>query len=365
MTLYFASYQNNARIGEAWLNFGGSWQIAGMGSFGLNIGLWAHGGTADDRDTVRLGDRFVWANFIDGRLRFIGGQGGGTPITSGGWLNADWLGYAGLRFFWVDPSGLSLGLILPDPGDEGVSPVNYLSMLGFGVGFRHEAFHASVQFDNSPIYDDRDANFYGGLRRPAEQDPIAMSGNIAVGVGMNAGERGSVTLEGMFTNLGEEAAAGMGRYTISPVSSTFAVTADFRATAAVNVGLRGSYTVRQGDAPDFDRAGQAVNWGRLEIEPHFSVRPADFLRFDFSLNWTHFVNSFYLALDATVAGSRFFAGQVPGYTPLLDYLSPFIATVRPRLILNLAGAEITLGYTGIFSRDQLNNAVFADFRWMF
>jgi len=370
MTLYFASYQNNARIGEAWVNLGYSWDVEDIGTFGFRMGLWAHGGTVGAfQDTVHLGDRFVWANFLDNRLRFVGGQGGGSPISSGGWINANWLSYTGLRFFWVDPSGLSLGIILPDPGEEGISPVNYLTMLGAGASFRQDNWWVSLQIDNSPIYDDTDGNFYGGLRRPAEQEPIAMAGNIALGMGVTDlfDGRGFVTVECMFVNLGEEAEAGLGNYTISPVSTVFALRVGYQITDYVSAELRGRFTMRQGDPSDFMTATQAVHWGRLEVEPHVRFAPFDNLRFDLSLNWTMFINSYYLALDTTtaVSGFMFSAGQVPGFPPLLDFLSPFQATVRPRVVFNLAGMEMTLGYTGIFSRDQVNNTMFLDFRWMF
>jgi len=368
MTLYFASYRHNARIGEAWVNLGYSWAIEDVGRFGFRMGFWAHGGAVGHfQDTVHLGDRFVWANFFDDRLRFIGGQGGGTPITSGGWINANWLSYAGLRFFWVDPSGLSLGLILPDPGEEGVSPVNYLTKLGAGVAFRQDDWWVSFQFDNTPIYDDTWGNFYGGLRRPAEQEPIAMAGNIAIGMGLRNlfDGRGFVTLEGMFTNLGEDAVNGLGNFTVSPVAATFALQAGHRFTDYLSAELRGRFNMRQGDPGDFLTATQSTTWGRLEIEPHIRFRPFDHLRFEFSVNWTAFINSYYLALDTTVAGVHFTAGQAPGFSPLLDFLSPFRATVRPRIVFGMSGFEITLGYTGVFSRDQVNNTMFVDFRWLF
>ena len=368
MTLYFASYENNARIGEAWLNLGYTWTIEDIGRFGFRMGFWAHGGSSGDvRDTVHLGDRFVWANFVDERLRFIGGQGGGSPISSGGWINANWLSYAGLRFFWVDPSGFSAGIIFPDPGEEGISPVNYLSMLGAGLAFRQDNWWVSLQFDNSPIYDDTDANFYGGLRRPAEQEPIAMAGNVAFGLGLTNlfGGNTFLTIEGMFTNLGEDAVVGLGGdYTISPVGTTFSLSIGSRFLDFIDAEIRGRYTIRQGDASDLR---SAVNWGKLEIEPRVSVRPLDHLRFDLSVHWIQFINSYYLALDTTdpVATRHFSAGQVPGFSPLLDFLSPFHMTVRPRVVLSLSGFDVTLGYTGIFSRDQVNNAMFIDFRWMF
>jgi len=368
MTLYFASYQNNARIGETWLNLGYSWDIDEIGRFGLRVGVWAHGGTVGQfQDTVHLGDRFVWANFFDERFMFIGGQGGGSPIASGGWINANWLSYSGLRFFWVDPSGLSLGLILPDPGEEGVSPVNYLTMLGAGVAFRQDDWWVSFQFDNSPIYDDTRGNFHGGLRRPAGQEPVAMAGNIAIGMGLPNvfDDRGFVTLEGMFTNLGEDAVAGLGSYTVSPVTSAFALQAGFRITDYVSAELRCRLTLRQGDPGDFLTAGQATHWGKLEVEPHVRFRPFDHLRFEFSVNWTAFINSYYLALDTTVAGVQFTAGQAPGFGPLLDFLSPFRATVRPRVVFSLSGLDVTLGYTGVFSRDRVENTMFVDFGWRF
>jgi len=386
MTLYFASYENHARIGEAWINLGYSWDVEDVGRFGLRIGLWAHGGTAGSfQDTVHLGDRFVWANFFEDRFRFIGGQGGGSPISSGGWIGANWLSYTGLRFFWVDPSGFSAGLIFPDPARlvfnpirgeydwvEGISPVDYLSMLGVGLAFRQENFWISLQFDNSPIYDDTEANFSGGLRRPADQRPIAQAGNLALGIGMANlfGGRGFVTLEAMVNNMGEDHVDGLGEYTISPVTYTFALQARMRIIDTFYAELRTRYTTRQGD-PSGDplAATQAVQWGRFELEPHVRFRPFDHLRFDLSANWTFFFNSYYLALNVPrlpyAGGFAFDAGWAPGHTNLLGFLSTSKTTIRPRVVLSLSGVDVAFGYTGVFSRDHVNNTMFVDLTWTF
>ena len=364
MTLYFASFENQSRIGEAWMNLGYSWNIDRIGSFGLQMGFWAHGNLNSFQDAVRIGDMYVWANFLDERLQFIGGRGGGAPINSGGWINADWLSYAGLRFFWVSPSGLSVGLKFPDPGEDGIKPVNYLSLLGAGASFRNNNWWISFQFDNSPIYDDSQANYYGGLKRPAEQDPIALAGNIAFGMGMDNvyGGRGFVVLEGLFTNLGENHLEGMGNYTYSPVHTSFALKTGLPITDNMYAEVKGRYTIRQGDNEIFSGA---VSWGKLEVEPYISFQALDHLRFHFAFYSVLYINSYYLALDASPQMFRFNAGQVPGYPPLLDYLSQYQFTFKPGISITLQGITIDFGYNGSLSRDFIENTMYIDFRWTF
>ena len=363
LTLFFASQENEARNGEGWLNFGYSRENEGIGKFGLQLGLWAHGNINAFEDLVHLGDHYLWANFFDDRLQFIGGQGGGTPISSRGWINADWLSYTGLRFFWVDPIGLSAGINFPDPGGEGIKPVNYFSLLSAGVSYKHSSWWLSAQFSNSPIYDDSESNYYGGLHRPAEQDPIAMAGNIALGAGVDnlyAG-KGFLVLEGLVTNLGEDEIEGLGDYTISPVSTSFALKTGWPIIEEFYAEIKGKYTFRQGDNENFTKV---INWGKVEIEPYISFQPFAHLSFHVALNGTFYINSYYLALDWEQV-YRFDAGQAPGYAPLLDYLSPYQFTVKPGISFRLAGVDVDLGYNGSFSRDHVENTMYIDFRWMF
>jgi len=367
LTLHFASYENNARNGEAWFNVGYSGAIERICKFGLQIGMWAHGDIKSFDDALHIGDHFLWANFFDDRLRFIGGQGGGTPISSGGWIGADWLGYTGLRLFWVDPIGISVGIIFPDPDEYGIKPVNYLSLLGAGISYKHKNWWISAQFDNSPIYDDSESNYYGGLHRPDEQDPIAQAGNLAVSFGIENlyKGKGHLVIEAMVNNLGEDEEEGRGDYTISPVSSTFALKTGWPITDAIYLELKGKYTMKQGDAPDFTKATQAVYWGKLEFEPYFCFQPFSHLAFELAFYGAIYINSYYLALDASPTSIPFKAGQVPGHPPLLDYLSPYELSIKPKISLKLPGIDIGLGYAGTFSRDHVKNIIYIDFRWMF
>jgi hypothetical protein len=364
MTLHFASYENNSRNGEGWLNIGYRWNIYQIGKFGLQIGLWAHGDIHSFDDAIKMGDHFLWANFADDRLRFIGGQGGGTPITSGGWINADWLSYTGLRFFWIDPSGLSVGLILPDPGENGIVPVNYLATLGAGVSFKYESWWISGQVKNAPIYDDSESNYYGGLHRPDEQDPIAMAGNIAIGMGVENlyFGRGFLTLEALITNLGEDEIEGLGDYTFSPVVTTFAFQTGASITDSIYVEFKGKYTISKGDNMDFSKA---INWGKLEYEPYISFKPFEHLIFHLSFYGAHYFNSSYLALTPSTTMYSFNAGQVPIYIPIQRYLSPFQFSIKPKITFILAGVDLDFGYDGSFSKDHVDNKVYIDFRWRF
>ena len=365
MTLHFASYENQARSGEAWLSLGYNQEVANVGKFGLGLGMWAHGNIESFDNALRVGDHYVWANFFGDRLRLIGGQGGGTPITSGGWINADWLSYTGLRFFWVDPIGLSIGINFPDPNEEGIKPVNYLSLLAAGASYKINNWWISLQFINSPIYDDSEANYYGGLHRSADEDPIAQKGNAAFGMGMDNiyGGKGFLALEGLFTNLGEDEERGMGNYMISQVASTFAVKTGYPITDDIYVEVKGKYTISNGDNDDFTAS---TTWGKLELEPYVSFKPFSFLRFDLAVYWAAYFNSYYLALDATSQTTYpFNAGQAPGYSMLLDFLSPYQFVVKPRVSLTLSGLDIDFGYSGSFSRDHSANILYLDFRWMF
>jgi len=364
LTLHFASHENSARNGEGWFNIGYKQNIDEIGMFGLQMGFWAHGDIHNYNDAVRMGDHFVWANFANERLRFIGGQGGGTPITSGGWINADWLGYTGLRVFWVDPSGISAGFILPDPGQNGVKPVNYLTLLGFGVSFKQENWWISGQMKNAPVYDDSESNFYGGLHRHHEQDPIAMAGNIAFGMGVENlfGTKLFITFETMLNNLGEDDFDGMGNYTISPVSTVFALKTGITITDNFYAELKGKYTISQGDDSLLSRP---INWGRFEYEPYISFKPLDHLTIHLAVYGAIYFNSYYLALDASPTGTRFYSGQAPDYSMLRDYLSAYQLGIKPKISFHLSGIDMDFGYDGNFSRDHVENKIYLDFRWMF
>jgi len=367
MTFYFASFENNSRIGEAWLNAGYNWDVDKIGKFGFQMGFWAHGDVETVADVLHIGDYFLWGNFFSERLCFIGGKGGGSPISSGGWINTNWLSYTGLRLFWVDPIGISAGLIFPDPGAEGIKPVNYLSLLGAGISYKYKNWWISLQFINSPIYDDSESNYYGGLRRPAEQDPIGQAGNISFGTGIDNLYRGkgSLSIEALFTNLGEDENVGWGKnYTISPIASTFAFKTGIPLLKEkLLIEIKAKYILNQGDDAELTRA---IYWGKLEIEPYISYTPFHFLSFSFAFNGAFYFDSYYLALEASPTNTYTFSpGQVPGYSPLLDYLSPYQLTFKPKVTLMIKGIDIDFGYKGIFSRDHVENIIFLDFRWMY
>jgi hypothetical protein len=363
MRLYFASYENQARNGEGWLSIGYTHVHEGFGKYGVQLGLWAHGDVETYSDIVHLGDHYVWANFFNDCLRFIGGQGGGTPISSGGWINADWLSYTGLRVFWVDPIGISAGINFPDPGKDEIKPVNYLSLLAAGISYKYQDWSISVQFDNSPIYDDSASNYYGGLHRPADQDPIGQAGNIAFGTGFDKlyGGKGFLTIEGLFSNLGEDEEDGIGDYKISPIKSTFALKTGYPITKQLEAEIKGKYTISRGDAADFSGA---VTWGKLEVEPYLSFQTVEYLRFFLSFYGAFYFNSYYLALDWDNV-YKFNAGQVPGYGPLLDCLSAYFMKVKPGVSFSFSGVSMDLGYEGAFSRDHIENTFFIDFKWSF
>jgi hypothetical protein len=365
MTLFFASKDNEAYKGEGWLNFSYAAE-----DWGLNLSFWSHGDLKSFNDAVHLGDHYLWANMLDNRFRFIGGQGGGAPISTGGWLNADWLGYTGLRLFWVDPSGFSIGVNFPDPDDgakaEGIKPVTYFSMIMAGAGYRLDNFWVSLIFDNNPIYDDSDNNYDGGLHRPPDAEPIAQSGNIAFGIGaenMFAG-KGMAAFDGMVTNLGEDetVSSANGAYTISPIVTTLALKAGYPVTDSLFVELKAKYTTRQGDNAD-DTASAA--WGKFEIEPYTSYRIIDNLTIELAVNYAAYINSFYLAEKAVINARSLQAGWVAPYAWAYDYYSAWQLALRPAVIYTFGGAKMILGYEGGFSRDHVENTIYVDFRWSF
>ena len=362
-SLHFASYNNYARNGVGWLNASGRWTVKDVGKFGAQVGMWAHGDINNTDNSIRMGDNFVWGNFFEDQMRVIVGQGGGTPISSGGWIGADWLSYTGLRVFGVFPFGLSIGLKLPDPGEEGITPVNYLTMLGAGISFGQGNWFITLQFDNRPVYDDSETSYYGGLRRPAEQAPIGIAGNAAASFGVNnlyAG-KGDLVIEALVTNLGEDNIDGRGDYTYSPIAAAFALKTGIPIGNHVYLELKGKGTINQGDSADL---AYAEYWGKVEVEPYISFKPLNHLTFDLAAYIAFYINSYYLAYDYSIQ-NEFKSGQVPGYDPLLDYLSPYQLTVKPRVIFNIPGVEVLFGYAGSFSRDHVDNTVYLDFRWSF
>ena len=365
MTLFFASQDSDSYKGEGWLAMGYSAE-----TWGLRLSFWAHGDLKQYNDLVHLGDHFLWANFLEERLCFIGGQGGGTPISTGGWLDADWLSYTGLRMFWIDPMGFSIGINFPDPDNgwqaEGIKPVTYLSMIMFGAGYRNENFWVSVVFDNNPIYDDSKANYDGGLHR-GDADPIAQSGNIGFGLGFNNifGGKGVLAFDGMVTNLGEDDVMARGTtYKLSPVKTTLALKAGYPIIDTAYTEIKAKYTISQGDNSD-DSA--STSWGKFEFEPYISYQVMKNLRFDVTLNYTGYVNSYYMALDYTPLAvfQKLNAGQVGDYSWAYDYLSAWQMTIKPAVAYSFGGASMILGYNGEFSRDFAQNTLFIDFRWSF
>jgi len=367
MTLFFASQDSGSYKGEGWLGFGYN-----AGTWGLNLSFWAHGDLKNYNDLVHMGDHFIWANLLDGKIRFIGGQGGGTPISTGGWLNADWLSYTGLRLFWVDPLGFNIGINFPDPDNgwtaEGIKPVTYLSMIMIGASYRMNDFWISLVFDNNPIYDDTEANYDGGLHRDRDASPIAQSGNVGFGVGVEnifAG-KGVLAFDGMITNLGEDDVSSIGSrsYKISPVKTILALKAGYPINDNFYAEIKGKYQISQGDNED---RTASITWGRFEFEPYVSYRIIDNLRFELAFNYAAYVNSYYLAAEITPNASigTLSPGQTAAYPSALDYLSPFQLSVKPALNFSHMGASIAVGYNCSYSRDFIDNTLFIDFRWSF
>jgi hypothetical protein len=366
MTLYFASRDNESYNGEGWFNFNYSGSLQEV-KWGLGLGGWAHGDLTEYRDAFHLGDHFLWAQFFNGQLRFIGGQGGGTPISTGGWLNAGWLSYNGLRFFYVAPFGLSLGINFVDPGSDGIKPVEYLTTIMLGAKYESQNFWAAILLDNNPIYDDSDANYDGGLHgyRPL----IGQAGNLGIGLGLNdiyAGA-GSAALDMIITNLGEDHITSSlnPEYVYSPVEITAAVkTGHPWFTGTLYTEFKAKYLVKQGD--NADTSGPAV-WGLLTLEPHVSYEILPGFKAELSVTPNFYINSYYLALDITpnASGKKYTSGQIPAIAVLGDYASTYTFSFNPKLSYAIAGATFILGYEGIFSRDHVENILYLDFRWSF
>jgi hypothetical protein len=360
LTLFFATSENDAYNGEGWLEFGYT-----AGNWGLKLGAWSHGNIKMYEDTLRLGDHYFWANFFDNRLRLIGGQGGGTPISSGGWINADWLSYTGLRIFWVDPSGFSAGVNFTAPEANGIKPSDYLSTIMAGVKYDAGTFWVTGMAANNPIYDDSEANYDGGLHDRGAK--IAQAGNIAFGVGAPLLDgRLALAFDSMITNLGEEdvASKGKGNYKISPVETTMALKGGFSVTGAIYTELKLKYIINKGD--NADDTGSAA-WGRFAVEPYGSYQLSEIVKLQFSFNLTWYINSYYLAVDVTPAATRSLeAGQAPPYPSAFDYYSKYQLTIEPSAVFSLfSGGSIVTGYKGNFSRDHVENSIYVDFRWAF
>jgi hypothetical protein len=361
LTLFFASRENDAYNGEGWLEFGYT-----AGNWGLKLGAWSHGDIKKSDDTLHLGDHYFWANFFGNRLRLIGGQGGGTPISSGGWINADWLGYTGLRLFWVDPSGLSAGINFTAPEAEGIRPADYFSTVMLGVKYDAAKFWLSFMVANTPIYDDSESNYDGGLHDRGEK--IAQSGNIAFGAGAPLlGGRLNLAFDGMVTNLGEEdvPTKGTGNYKISPIETTLALKGGFSFTEKIYAELKTKYIISSGD--NADDTG-AATWGRFAVEPYGSYQLFDFVKLQLSFNLTWYINSYYLAVDSNdIPGTRELkAGQVPPYSTAFDLYSQYQLAIEPSMVFSVFnGASIVTGYKGDFSRDHVENSLYVDFRWSF
>jgi hypothetical protein len=366
LTLYFATHENDAYNGEGWFSFGYEGKHE-FGTWGLALGTWSHGDINGFDDAVRLGDHYVWANFFEDRLQFKGGQGGGTPITTGGWLNADWLSYTGLRLFWVDPIGIKVGLNFADPGAGGIKPVEYLSTMMFGARYdRGDDLWVALMVNNNLIYDDSETDYDGGIHDRGAV--IGQGGNIGFGIGFKFLEdkRLVVAFDGIVANLGEDdnASSGAGTYKISPVETTLALKGGLNVTKEFYAELKGKYILNSGD--NADDTGAAM-WGQLVLEPYVSYNFTPNFKVQTSVNMDFYINSYYLAADASPAADRkLLKGQVPAYPWAYDYLSTYTCEIKPAFVFDLVnGGNIELGYWGIVSRDHIENKIYLDFGWSF
>lgn len=363
MTLYFASKDNEAYNGEGWFEFA----YSSKRDWGLKLTGWAHGSLKRYDDSLHLGDHYLWVNLFDDQFRFIGGQGGGSPISTGGWLNADWLSYNGIRLFYVSPFGFSIGINLVDPGNEGIKPVEYLTTVMLGVKYEHQGFWMSAMLDNNPVYDDSDANYDGGLHRLPGQPPIGLAGNVAFGAGVNSFADGRLNLafDGIITNIGEDDVPGFGDYKISPVETTLALKSGFSFTKEIYAELKAKYTMKDGDNGDNTAT---TSWGCFAVEPYASFAVHEGVKLQASVNFAWYINSYYLAVPVspTANGTLLEAGQVPSYPWAFDYYSSYQLTIDPSLVFSIfGGGSVITGYKGTFSRDHVENSIYVDFRWAF
>ncbi|GHU28728.1 hypothetical protein FACS1894164_21090 [Spirochaetia bacterium] len=372
-TLFFASKDNDTYNGEGWLDFNYASTF-----WGLHLGAWAHGSVDNFDDTIHLGDHYLWANFFKDKLQFKGGQGGGAPISTGGWLNVDWLSYTGLRLFGVDVYGISLGLNFPDPGKDGIKPDAYFSNIMIGAKYKLGSFAGPLEglwavfmYDNNPIYDDSEKNtIIGGGLHYVNSTPIAGSGNIAFGAGIDSLVNGRLILvfDGMVNNLGEDykVTGGPGSYQFSPVEATFAFKGGFKILEMqdhnVYAEVRAKYITRNGDNKD-DTGSTA--WGQFQIEPYVKYRLFNQFNVEFSLNLTTYINSAYLARDILAGGRALSAGWVSDYEAARDYFSYYQLSIDPAISTSFGGATVIAGYNGVFSRDHARHNLYVDFRWAF
>jgi hypothetical protein len=365
-TLYFASRDNEAYNGEGWFSFTYRGEL-NSATWGLGLGGWAHGDLKNYENAFHLGDHYLWANFFEDRFQLIGGEGGGTPINTGGWLNADWLSYRGIRLFYISSFGLSLGLNFVDPGSDGIKPVEYLTTIMLGAKYEYEGFWVSILLDNNPVYDDSDANYDGGLHgyRPL----IGQAGNLGIGVGkknLYAGV-GLAALDMIIANLGEDHITSSlnPAYVYSPVEITAALKAGYPwFDGKLYTELKAKYFIKQGDNADI--TGPAV-WGLLTIEPYVSYEILPGLKAEVSVTPNLYINSYYLALDLTpnASGVKYTGGQIPAIEAVGDYASTYTFSMNPKFSYTFGGAVFILGYEGIFSRDHVENIFYIDCRWAF
>jgi hypothetical protein len=370
MTLYFASRDNEAYNGEGWFNLNYSGNIDGV-NWGAGLSGWAHGNLKEYQDVFHLGDHYLWANFLDGQFRVIGGQGGGTPISTGGWLNADWLGYNGIRLFFISPFGLSVGINMADPGPEGIEPVEYLTTIMAGVKYEYGGIWAAFVFDNNPIYDDSDGNYDGGLhyRDDKHRPVIGQAGNIGAGVGMNGiyAGNGMVALDVIATNIGEDHVTSSvnSGYKYSPIEITAALKTGYPWFGGkLYTEFKAKYFIKQGDNADYTGP---VAWGVLTLEPYISYEIFSGIKAELSVTPNFYINSYYLALDITpnASGTKYTAGQIASVAAVGDYASTITCSVNPKLSIGIGGATIVLGYEGTLSRDHVENTLYVDMRWAF
>jgi hypothetical protein len=365
MTLYFASRDNEAYNGEGWFNLNYSGNTKGI-NWGAGLGGWAHGGLKEYDDAFHLGDHYLWAYFPDNQIRIIGGQGGGTLINTGGWLNADWLSYNGIRLFYVSPFGLSLGINMVDPGQEGIKPVEYLTTIMAGVKYEYQGIWGVVLFDNNPIYDDSDANYDGGLHgyRPL----IGQAGNLGAGVGINGvyDGAGMIALDMIAANMGEDhiTSAVNPEYQYSPMEITAALKTGYPwLDGKLYTEFKAKYFFKWGDNADFD--GPAI-WGILTFEPYISYEILPGFKAEISVTPNLYINSYYLALDVSPnATGKYSAGQIAPVAAAGDYASTYTCSVNPKVSISFGDATIVLGYEGVYSRDHIENTVYMDMRWAF
>jgi hypothetical protein len=240
-----------------------------------------------------------------------------------------------------------------------------------GVKYEYRGIWGTLMFDNNPIYDDSDANYDGGLHyydysyRPL----IGQAGNLGLGVGMNgvyAGD-GMIALDMIVANLGEDHVTSSvnSGYKYSPVEITAALKTGYPWLGGkLYTEFKAKYLVRRGDNADF--TGPAV-WGLFTLEPYFSYEILPGFKAELSVTPNFYINSYYLALDATpnASGVKYTAGQIAPAAAVGDFASTYTCSVNPKLNFGIGGATVVLGYEGTFSRDHVENTVYVDMRWAF